>query len=108
MASKKKTNGCTTIRCVEKAVQKCGCTLYEFFRRAVHNKDTVRDFDIDAEAKKFLDFKKHGPVANSHYGIPRCIVAFSELVLYGKNSPAPSRKTRVRGSTRPSISTGRH
>ncbi|OGG90230.1 hypothetical protein A3G12_02480 [Candidatus Kaiserbacteria bacterium RIFCSPLOWO2_12_FULL_54_10] len=107
MASKKKANGCTSVRCVEKAIRKCGCTVHEFFKRAVCNKDTVRDFDIDAAVKRFLDFKKYGLVANSYYGIPRFVIAFAEVVLYGEHPRVP-RKYRVRHSTRPSISAGGH
>src|SRR3989344_4853214 len=79
---------------------KSGCTVHEFFKRAVCNKDTVRDFDIDAAVKRFLDFKKYGLVANSYYGIPRFVIAFAEVVLYGEHPRVP-RKYRVRHSTRP-------
>jgi len=103
MTSKRKPNGCTSVRRVEEATRKCGCTVNEFFRRAVRNGNVVRDFDIDAAVKAFLGFQKYGPVANSHYGIPSFVIIFAVKVLGGEHPQITSRKEHDRNHTRPSI-----
>ena len=63
MSSKRKLNGCTTVRCVRKAIQKSALTTQQFFALAMKSD---RSSNHMAEADKFTAFEKYGHVANSH------------------------------------------
>ena len=102
MASKKKACGCSTIRCIEVAARKLGCTPGEFIRRAIRSAGG-NDFNADTAAKKFSAFKEHG-VANLHYEVPKSAIALAEKVLHRKRRGLRPRRINGDKSTRPSLS----
>ncbi len=115
MSSKKKSNGCSSVRCVSEAARKCGCSIERFFAYAAlaeNEKRRARNakllFGDDAEAfmeaikadvKRFLLFKMQGVVADPRYRIPRYVIAYAEGVM---TSGAPrSRKEHEKKYARP-------
>jgi len=82
MASKKKKNGCTTVRCVVKAIQLCGCTNFMFFHRASANAGAV---NVNKDVVMFEKFKNGGITAVPGYALPEYVLQFADTVLAHKN-----------------------
>ena len=114
MSSKKKENGCTSVRCVEHAIRKYGRTVEEFFISAVRAENAIRlsrgrkpilDENpetfarmIEAEINRFFLLKTQGIAANSRYKIPEYVIAFAETIV--ANPPSRFHKDR-KGNVRP-------
>lgn len=82
MSSKKKTNGCTSVQCVSKAIEKCGCTPFAFFHQAAARTDL---FDVQKEVARFERFKENGISAVPGYTIPKCVLELADKVLEKKS-----------------------
>lgn len=109
MSSKRKLNGCTTVRCVERAIRTCGCSTKEFFRRALNANGPISDFYVDLAVKRFTSFKEHRPAGTStHYEILIAVSEFAADVLRLKRQKPTIQKNRTRSQIRPSISMGIH
>jgi hypothetical protein len=81
MASKKKKDGCTTVRCVLKAIQLCGCTTFMFFHRASANAGAV---NVNKDVLMFERFQKGGIIAVPGYTIPEYVLELADIVLAHK------------------------
>ncbi|MBI5406034.1 hypothetical protein HY972_03320 [Candidatus Kaiserbacteria bacterium] len=109
MASKKKPDGCTTVRCVLEAIQKYGSpSILAFFISAMGSEDAPEGFNLEVEVARFYDMKTYGlsktPIG---YKIPQFVLRFSEKVLGNGSRHTPSRGRPGRKlSTRLSVSMG--
>jgi hypothetical protein len=82
MASRKKKDGCTTVRCVKEAIQKCDCSAFAFFHRAAANTGMV---NVNRDVALFEKFQKDGITAVPGYALPEYVLEFATTVLAQKS-----------------------
>ncbi len=85
MPSKKKANGRRSVRCVEEAIQKCGCTTAEFFARVAVIDGIPNSFNTKAELEKYINFRTLGVSADPDYKIPKRVLALADKIHASKH-----------------------
>lgn len=84
MASKRKLNGSTSVRCVEDSMKKCACETWKFFFLAAVDQK-VQDTDITEATKHFICFQREGANEYPQYRIPGYALRFAEKVHTSKS-----------------------
>ena len=80
MASKRKMNGCKSVKRVMDAINKIGCEVQDFFERARHVVDVPPGFNPTKEAIRFNLFRAEGVAEYPDYQIPPCVIEFAETI----------------------------
>lgn len=84
MASKRNPKGCTSLKCVEDAMQKCDCGALIFFIHASIVKGSPPGFNVNLAAEQFTKFRHHGSVVYPDYEIPVCVLRFADMIHSSK------------------------
>jgi hypothetical protein len=108
MCSKRNPNGRSTVRHIEKAVEKRGGSLRQFFREALSKKANTLDFKekVESAVREFLVIKGLGAAAGTHYVIHEDVIAHADQTLGTGDQSAHKRKNTKQVSFRPSFATG--
>lgn len=78
--SKKKPNGCRAIRLVQRAAQKCHCTIREFFLHASRIGNVSKGLPVLEETESFCRVANEGTIVLPGYKVPQHVLDLAERV----------------------------
>ena len=87
MSSKRKPNGCTSVRKVKEAMEKVGADVFTFFAQAAQAAKALDAVVVALEARQFASFLDSGLVEYHDYRLPDWAIRFAEIV-HGHPCPA--------------------